>query len=169
MFTIEQAGSIKKVNTIDELIIEYIRKYSCQGGVSSSPNINVEEIKKMLEPYALSTDLFEFLKTEEFNKEILNYVSNKELENEYRKKNDLIYEDTTLLTTAVADEKYRLKDDIPTVVNSQQYDESSTTNDNVVPTVKLVEDLTTKHNLFTYDTGKNEIAVSYTHLWYPLM
>ena len=158
MFTIEQAGSIKKVNTIDELIIDYIRKYSCQGGLQG---VNTEEIKKMLEPYALLTDLFEFLKTEEFNKEIMKYVSNEELENEYRKKNDLTYENTTLLTTTAADERYNRKDDIPTVVNSQQYDESSTTNDVAVPTVKLVEELT-KDKLFTYDEEKNEIVMTNT-------
>ena len=36
MSTIEQAGSIKKVNTIDELIIEYIKKYSCQANLGSN-------------------------------------------------------------------------------------------------------------------------------------
>lgn len=40
-----------------------------------------------------------------------NNYSNEELENEYRKKNDLTYESTTLLTSSATDEKYRLKDE----------------------------------------------------------
>ena len=49
MFTIEQAGSIKKVNTIDELIIEYIRTYACKcNSNSSGGNLNAEELNSYL-------------------------------------------------------------------------------------------------------------------------
>ena len=48
MFTIEQAGSIKKVNTIDELIIEYIRTYACKCNSNSGGNLNAEELNSYL-------------------------------------------------------------------------------------------------------------------------
>ncbi|KAK8877907.1 hypothetical protein M9Y10_004670 [Tritrichomonas musculus] len=94
MFTIEQAGSVKKVNTIDELIIEYIKKYSCQCNSNNGNNlgnsINEAELNELLKPYAKITtldeyakitDLFDYLKTEEFNKELLKYASSEEIEN----------------------------------------------------------------------------------------
>ncbi|KAK8836386.1 hypothetical protein M9Y10_039729 [Tritrichomonas musculus] len=102
MFTIEQAGSVKKVNTIDELIIEYIKKYSCQCNSNNGNNlgnsINEAELNELLKPYAKITtldeyamltnldeyakitDLFDYLKTEEFNKELLKYASSEELD-----------------------------------------------------------------------------------------
>ncbi|KAK8853607.1 hypothetical protein M9Y10_017168 [Tritrichomonas musculus] len=94
MFTIEQAGSVKKVNTIDELIIEYIKKYSCQCNSNNGNNlgnsINEAELNELLklyakitnlDEYAKITDLFDYLKTEEFNKELLKYASSEEIQN----------------------------------------------------------------------------------------
>ena len=62
MFTIEQAGNIKKVNTIDELIIEYIKKYACQcnNGNNLGSSLNTEELKELLKPYAKLTNLDEY-------------------------------------------------------------------------------------------------------------
>ena len=46
MLTIEQVGNMKKLNTIDELIIEYIRTYACKcNSNNSGGNLNAEEMK----------------------------------------------------------------------------------------------------------------------------
>ena len=71
MFTIEQAGGIKRVNTIDELIIEYIKQYAtscgckCNNGNNLGSSLNTEELKELLEPYAKLTNLDEYAKTED--------------------------------------------------------------------------------------------------------
>ncbi|KAK8877928.1 hypothetical protein M9Y10_004691 [Tritrichomonas musculus] len=111
MFTIEQAGTIKKVNTIDELIIEYIKKYSCthlcpgtngscqcNNGNNLGSSLNTEELKELLKPYAKTTDLFDYLKTEEFNKELLKYASSEEIENAVNTLRDYVVNNFALST-----------------------------------------------------------------------
>ena len=107
MFTIEQAGTIKKVNTIDELIIEYIKKYACQASgtltkedvvklINESMGNHLQtfalksEVDAQIEACALDTDLFDYVKKDDFNKELLKYVSSEDVENKLTElKNEL--------------------------------------------------------------------------------
>ena len=99
MFTIEQAGSIKKVNTIDELIIEYIRQYACKCNSNSGGNLNSEELNSYLNN-ALAEALPNALKgvaTEEYVNQVIKSI------------------DLSEFVTYTTLEEYAKKDDIPTI------------------------------------------------------
>ncbi|KAK8839517.1 hypothetical protein M9Y10_031876, partial [Tritrichomonas musculus] len=116
-----------------------------------TPYVKKDEIVTVdLSPYVLKTELAE------------DHYTAAQVEEKFVDEDELAYEFNKYETKEVAEEKYALKTDIPTVdltpyalktelptIIKSQHD---TTNDVAVPTVKLVED-----KLLAYDQEKNEI------------
>ena len=119
MFSIEQSGFSIKGATIDELLIEYIKKYACMcHNGSNGSNItgsNQEQIKELitstvgeqlekyalakdLESYALQTQLFDYVKTEDFNTEMLKYASSEDVDGAIGELRDYIAKNCALST-----------------------------------------------------------------------
>ncbi len=119
MFSIEQSGFSIKASTIDELLIEYIKKYACMcHNGSNGSNItgpNQEQIKELitstvgehlekyalakdLESYALQTQLFDYVKTEDFNTEMLKYASSEDVDGAIGELRDYIAKNCALST-----------------------------------------------------------------------
>ncbi|KAK8836053.1 hypothetical protein M9Y10_040113, partial [Tritrichomonas musculus] len=164
MFTIEQAGSIKKVNTIDELIIEYIKKYACQANLGSN-SLNEEKIKELLKPYALTTDLFDYVKVEEINdkQDKLTFSSTKE-DYETNKDSTTIVPTLSLLNELVNDKNNNIEiltyekeynEDAPTFL---QHTDEIVTDTNVLSAkltrefvYKYVDHVMTNLNIVKYD------------------
>ena len=126
MFTIEQAGSIKKVNTIDELIIEYIRTYACKcTSNSSGGTLNAEELNSYLNNALKGVATEEYVNQVIKNIDLSEYATLANLD-EYAKLTNL--------------DAYATKDDIPTIPDDLVNNDILTTTLNDYAKVATLDD-----------------------------